>query len=54
MNNNKCIKQREYIRKLRDIPRTYDQIKAFYNVEVDPAFQKRNLIQRNLNDYLEP
>lgn len=52
-NNKKFIKDQERNRKLRDIPRTYDEIIAFFDVEVDPSFQKKTLIQRNLKEYLE-
>lgn len=42
-----------YFRKLRAKPRRFEEIIAFYNVECDPSILNKNLVQRNLKEYLD-
>lgn len=49
----KFEKKNECGRKLRDIPRTFEEIIEFYNIDVSIANSQKNLIQKNLNDYLD-
>ena len=46
-------KKNECGRKLRDIPRTFEEIIEYYNIDVSIANSQKNLIQKNLNDYLD-